>query len=537
MKTVSRNRPLASARLWLVVTAASVSALVARPAGAEEPWPPSTPPRVDSLTETTEPLPPPQPVAPPPAAPPPAAPPPAAAAAPAAPPVEQESAPSRATETASDDTTLVRRAPEPQSPGLSYVYGSKDGQFYVRSLGDELTLLPSVRLELGGNSTSAGATSKSSRGVGLARVDVAGWLYSKAYFDLSVDFASGPSLRHVDNFVAIAPWRDQVIFQVGQFDAPFTLENRTSDRYLDFIDRGVAIRSFAIPENKDQGLMVHGTNDARNYYYSAAVLTGEGPTITSVDGQFDVMARAWIAPLSFRGPEVISGVTLGASGWTGDRVIGPYYQGLTTSSGFSVVDASAWWHSASPSSLVVRERGRLYAGALELNAPIAHRFGARAEWIAKKQPLSAMDPTDPTHMIAGGINLSGWAMYAEVWGWILGDDRMFGPAAAPGLELPARFHDFTGTAPKHALMVAARLDYVDQQSALTSYSKMAGLDAGSTGDTKLTSMTLGATYWYTRRARLTLNYAFNQFSGTTPYLRGLGFNSEQELLFQTAFAL
>jgi hypothetical protein len=456
---------------------------------------------------------------------------------PVPPPPAPPAAPAHDRGDSDEDATVVRRSDEPESPHLRFVYGSRDGQFFARSLGDEVVFLPSVRLQINGNTSSSAQTSSSSLGVGLARVDAAGWLYSKVYFDFSADFASGPSLRYVDNYIAVAPWRDRVIFQLGQFDAPFTLENRTSDRYLDFTERGVSIRSFAIPENKDQGLMVHGTNDARNYYYSAAVLTGKGPTVSGLDGQLDVMARAWIAPLSFRGPPAVSGVTFGVSGWTGDRVVGPVYKGLTTNSGFPVVDPGAWWTTGSPSSLVVRERGRLYAGALELNAPVAHRFGARVEWIAKKQPLSAMDPSDPAHMISGGINLSGWATYGEIWGWVLGNDRMFGPAATPGLALPTRLGDLSGDATRHGLMVAARLDYVDQQVALTDYSKMVGLDAGSIGETRLTSLTLGATYWYTRRARVNLNYAFNYFDGTTPYILGLGYKSEQELLLQTAFAL
>ena len=46
--------------------------------------------------------------------------------------------------------------------------------------------------------------------------------------------------------------------QVGQFDAPFTLENRTSDKYFDFMERSVAVRAFGVPANKDDGAMLWG---------------------------------------------------------------------------------------------------------------------------------------------------------------------------------------------------------------------------------------------------------------------------------------
>ena len=530
---------------WLVLAGALLASASAR---AAEPWPPATPPRVD-LTDAPpvapKPKPPAAPVPVPAAAP---APVPAAASAPvAAPPpaaraptLEFEPIATNGRDTSDDGPTELRATFEPEPRARSYSYGTKDGQLFLRTHRDELVLLPSARLELDGRSMTATNPDAPDQAlsVGLARLDAAGWIASRVYFDLSADFASGPSLRHVDNFVAVAPWDDRVIFQLGQFDAPFTLENRTADRYLDFVGRGAAVRGFAIAENKDQGLMVHGTNPERNYYYSAAVLNGAGPSVTGVDGQFDVMARGWVAPLSFRGPDLLHDVTFGASLWTGDRVTGQVFSGLQTQGGYTALDPSAWWMSGPPSSLVVRERGRLYAGALELNAPVGHRLGVRFEWIGKRQPYSAFDVSDPAHpAVAAGLNLSGWATYAEVWGWVLGDDRMLGVGAAPGLELPVRYRDLADASPKNGLMLAARFDYVDEDVTPTSYATLAQLGAASAGTTKLAAVTLGASYWYTRRARLEVNYVFNHLDGTTPYLNGLAAKNEQELLVRTAFAL
>src|SRR5262249_55590243 len=148
---------------------------------------------------------------------------------------------------------------------------------------------PAARLEINGSSymTPDPYTTGQVLSIDRLRFDLAGWLGSKVYFDLSADVAYAFSLRHTDNFVSVAPWGDRAILQVGQFDAPFTLENRTPDRYLDFLDRGSAVRAFAIPANKDQGIMIHGTNPARNFYYSAAVLNGEGPSVTGASGQVD----------------------------------------------------------------------------------------------------------------------------------------------------------------------------------------------------------------------------------------------------------
>jgi hypothetical protein len=418
--------------------------------------------------------------------------------------------------------------------------GSRDGQFFLRTPGNGVVLLPAARLEIDGFNlmTPDPFTSGQLLLIDRARFDVAGWLGSRVYFNLSADFAYAVSLRHADNFFAVAPWGDRVILQVGQFDAPFTLENRTPDRYLDFFDRGVAVRAFAIPENKDQGIMIHGTNPTRSFYYSAAALNGEGPAVTGFSGHVDVMARAWVAPFSFRASPVLRDVTLGASAWTGDRSGDFAFGGQSTESGYVFLSPTLWWMSgrmdAQPS---LRQQGRIEAGALELNAPITHRIGVRFEGIAKRQPLEAFDVSTTRPTPVGGLTLSGWAGYAEVWGWVIGSDRLLGNVAAPGLQLPVRISDLRDVHERGGLVLSARIDRIDETLTSSAAAMTAGVGVGSGGETKLTAFTAGGSYWYTRRARLMVNYTLNRFDGETPWLNGLGGKKEQEIVGRLALAL
>jgi hypothetical protein len=437
------------------------------------------------------------------------------------------------------DVEVVSASPEAHD-GPDFVYGSRDGQLFLRTRGDDLVVLPAAWLQINGASLASPNpyTSYRSLDVGRARVDVAAWIYGQAYFSLSADFASSVSVRHTDNFVAMAPLGDLLILQLGQFDAPFTLENRTSDRYLDFADRGFSVRAFAIPENKDQGLMIHGLG--AHAYYSAAVLNGQGPDFTGIDSHVDLMARGWVAPFSFGGPEVLRAITVGGSLWTGDRSGGgglPFRAQLTQG-GFNALDSSLWSMTGSMNALALREEQRLNAAALELDAPFAHRVGVRLEWIAKKQPLAAFDVEDPMQAKRlGGLTLSGWGGYAEVRGWVLGDDRILGRPATPGVELPLRYEELAETSPRGGLMLAARIDYVDQTLTPSPAARAAGLGFASQGTTKVTAVMLGATYWYTRRARLTLNYVFNHLDGATPILLGLDSRDDREILLRMALAL
>jgi hypothetical protein len=432
------------------------------------------------------------------------------------------------------------RTPAPDAYGGELELGSKDGQLFFKTAREELVLLPSVRLDTTGRSlmTPDKYTSGSTVAIDKLRVQLAGWVTSKVYFDLGADFQPGFSARHVDEYVEVAPWGDRVMFELGQFDAPFTLENRTAERYLDFSDRGAAVRAFAIPENKDQGLMVHGINPGRNFYYSAAVLNGEGPGVSGVNNHFDYMARGWFAPFSFRDPDLLHEITLGGSFWTGDRSSGPAYPGQVTQGGFSVLEPSLWWWSGATRPLALREEGRLTSVALELNVPIANRFGFRFEWIGKHQGLAALDVSSSSPVTVSRVTLSGWASYAEIWAWVLGSDQLLAVAATPGLELPLRYRDLDAARARHGLMFAARVDHIDET--LTGNGDVmppTGVGIASGGATQLTAVTAGGTYWYTRRARLSVNYVFNHLTGQTPYLAGLGDHNEHEVIGRLVLGL
>jgi hypothetical protein len=131
-----------------------------------------------------------------------------------------------------------------------------------------------------------------------------------------------------------------------------------------------------------------------------------------------------------------------------------------------------------------------------------------------------------------GGKLQGWATYGEIWWWAIGDDRIIGE---PGLQLPTRFKKFGVKPPQQGLMLAARLDYLDET--VTDYPGTATLPGASqlAGSTRVTALALGANYWYSKRLRLTANYVFNHFGGDNVNVAKL--KDEHEFLFRLAIAL
>jgi hypothetical protein len=507
------------------LAASGVVALLAVGSGvasAAEEWPPRTAPRVPGASQQTpaanEPAPAPVVV---PAAPEPSGRPPAFVVEMPAPRPEPASAP----------VTAVRTAPrQPGPPAWGRLVGMTEDRFFVRTPGNALVLFPGGLLQLDGRSFQTSNLDIPGDGADVprARLELAGLVGGVVGFDAGVDLAHGPSLRGVDEYVSVAPWSDRLIVQAGQFDAPFTLENRISDRGLDFLERSLTARALAIPENKKQGGMVHGTNAARSYYYAAGGFFG--------DGQTDAMVRGWVAPFSLgRGPERLRGVTVGGSAWLGRARGGAGVGSQTTQSGFVFLDTTTRWLEGSDlTDVSLRTRDGMRAFAAELNAPFTHKLGARFEWATRHQPLDIVMVRNAGAPVASrGAVLDGWATYGEVWFWPVGDDGVLGEA---GLQLPKRLGVPGLQRPVGAVQLAARLEYLTEDLA-PGADPVAAAQIVSRGSTQVTAASLAANLWIARRVRATLSYSWNHPTGSSLFLTSLTDANIHELAVRLGLVL
>jgi hypothetical protein len=284
------------------------------------------------------------------------------------------------------------------------------------------------------------------------------------------------------------------------------LENRTSDKSFDFIERSVTT-TFAYPAKKDLGLSVEGILPSQLAHWVFGVFNGEGSNFKNVDNRFDVVGRAWIAPFALMRPNPASRITVGGSFWIGDRKDGLPYAAQSTAGGFKFVDPK--WTSPvdAKTPFELHQNGDLRAYAFELDAPIGHRLGLRFEWLYKDQKLSEYDITSTASgkmTWVGAARLKGWSLYTEAWAWILGDDRLVG---RPNVQAPPRLKRFGVSRPSHGLQLLARVEHLDEN--ITADTPANGNPLA--GHTRVTSLELGAVYWYTRRFRVLFNYDLNMF--------------------------
>ncbi|HEY6476216.1 MAG TPA: porin [Polyangia bacterium] len=419
--------------------------------------------------------------------------------------------------------------------------GFSDG-LYLQTRDGQIVLFPGGRVQVDG-AVFPRQNPKSGIYLRRARVELRGWLGPLFYFDVSGDFAPvapagadvAPSaLPASDDYLAFAPYGDQFILQAGQFDAPFTLENRTSDAYTDFIERAMTARTLGAPRNKEVGVMAHGLLADDRLYYSAGLFNGEGPGFRNLDNQSDTIGRIVFSPFA-TGGRAWRWFSIGGSAWYGNHVLGPEAPVQATPGGMVFLEPHWQSGQTTPLGFELHEQGTATAFGGELNLPIGDRFGLRGEIVWKRQHLNEIDTTAGLSAPVGDAVLDGIAGYGEIWCWLLGDGRLL---PAPGQELPLRISSPTrGQAPllTEGLQLAIRGEVLKED--VTSDNLTLGDPSVST--TRVVSGTIGLNYWRGRFVRVSANYVINDFSGTSETIMALGADGklEQELLVRFAMSL
>jgi hypothetical protein len=304
----------------------------------------------------------------------------------------------------------------------------------------------------------------------------------------------------------------------GQYNAPFMMENMTSDKYGSFMERSLTVRAFGIPTNKEIGAMAWGEVADRTLTYYAGVFAGDGQNRPNVDNRADVMGRVVVRPLSQSG-SVLKDLQVGASGRYGMRDNNyvfydypqmttesnyafwqPFYQGATP----TFAGGTGGWVHVLPS-------GAQTAVAGEIRIPISD-FDVTSEVVYLKNGTREAAEGAPQTSFRRG-DMRGVSYYVELGYWPLGNRDING---IPGTMKPAHV-DFKKppSSPKQALQLLAKWE---QLSASYAGSSRAGTpDAkGIDGDIKVNAFSLGANYWATKHLRLAVNYVINMFPDSAP---------------------
>jgi len=124
-----------------------------------------------------------------------------------------------------------------------------------------------------------------------ARLEVNGQFYKWIDFKLEADFTDSQPLRDVYLDFKLVP--EYFRFRAGQFKEPFSLEELTSDLWIDFVERSLLNQ---IAPSYDRGLMGYGNVGQEAVSYFLGGFNGTGQNTADNNADKDIAFRLVLAP-------------------------------------------------------------------------------------------------------------------------------------------------------------------------------------------------------------------------------------------------
>jgi phosphate-selective porin len=416
--------------------------------------------------------------------------------------------------------------------------GYNQDNFFLRSEDGNFVLIPSGRLQmdfLGYESSGSGKEPYDTFFLRRARLEAFGTFMKHFDFQLGAEFSNTTAPIATDDYVNIN-YTPYAQLQIGQFDAPFTMENRTSDKYTDLQERSVVIRGFAYPENKALGAMVWGQPEGKWAYWSGGIFNGEGQNVyVHHSNDFDFMGRVWFSPTGMMDVKPFEHVWVGASlmagyrGWSAaNQLDHQTFSDEAKVTFFSPIYSTPG--GTATNNVHMGDYGNQLKYGLEANAPLG-QLVLKAEWVHIEEDTRELDAANKLAVVRAG-HISGDGMYLRVSYFAWGDPLINGLG---GTQLPPHI-----TGDERRFKTADALQLVLEWDRMVFY--YTGDNGNATpavdslvGGYGFDVLSVGVNYWFTKRVRLTANFLYNLYSGITP--TPLGGSTSYEFTGRVALAL
>lgn len=316
-----------------------------------------------------------------------------------------------------------------------------------------------------------------------ARLELEGKLFQWVGFKLESELTDGVSLK--DGYLDLA-FTPEFRFRAGQFKVPFSLEELTSSRFIDFVERSLVNE---LAPSRDVGVMLHGRLFRGVLGYSVGAFNGTGEDAADANDEKDLAARVVLAPFRTSDNPWLKGLQLGGNVTFGDQDDSRSPQGRTGA----------------------RTSNRFRFFASQPTRGTRTRVGGDLAWVVGPASLTFeydVQSDDRDRLGPGGRDLDavqsrGWYVSGTVL--LTGEDKIlngpvvprrpFQPVAGklgPGAwELGLRYAelDFTSDDP---------VDLVDGDLAAIT-------GGGRTAENKAQALTLGLNWYLNERVRFMLN--------------------------------
>lgn len=347
------------------------------------------------------------------------------------------------------------------------------------------------------------------------RLELVGRVLRHWYFVIGAESASGGAMVPLNDYVGVEA-SPMLRVQVGQMRIPFTMENVTSIRWNDFMERSLMTRNLAAPFTRDLGAMVWGGTERSAIWYALGYFGGDGQNRPSPDNRGDVIGRLVLRPL-WAASGAIRELHVGISGRYGRR--DHYYVNYDAPT-MSTPGGYVFWspvYGTGAGRTHVVPSNEQSAVAAEVFVP-GSVFDLRGEVLGVREGRREMLESSPDHNTERSGTLTAWSYYVQATWWPFGPPRPNGP---PGNYNALATPPFPRA---RSLAIAARWEQIfanydstdrstDDTGALVPGVRRGALDANTTA-IRVNAFQLAASYWATRHVRITAEYSLYHFPGT-----------------------
>jgi phosphate-selective porin OprO and OprP len=410
--------------------------------------------------------------------------------------------------------TLQEKARQEQAagkePSPAILAGIEKGKPFLKSADDNFRLELGGRLQADyaapedGTRTLTGSKLGSQFLVRRARLEVDGSLYRWIGFKIEADFTEGVSLKDAYLDLRFFP---ELRFRAGQFKVPFSLEELTSSRFIDFVERSLVNE---LAPARDRGAMLYGDLMPGVVSYSVGGFNGTGEDTSDNNSDKDLAARLAFTPFRTSDSFWLKGLQLAGNVTWGNQ------DGSTSAQGRTIGRTINRFRFFAPQT--TRGERLRYGGDLAwLIGPAALKF----EYDVQTNEREGQGP--------GGVNLddvtaTGW--YVSATYVLTGEDKL-----RSGNVIPRKpfipFSDQRGLGAFEVGIRWAELDFSSDDPVNFFDGNLAPgriPGGGTSAENGAQSLTLGANWYFNEWTRLMLNwnyYWYDNFLGT-PFSCQLG---------------
>jgi phosphate-selective porin OprO/OprP len=353
--------------------------------------------------------------------------------------------------------------------------------FDMRAYEEDARNLDSNRSNLGANRNDLVTNFRVRR----ARLGVDATFFKHLDFKVEGDFGEvGSTFILTDGYLELKYWPEARL-RGGQFKVPFSFEELTSSRFIDFVERSVV--NNLVPA-RDVGAMVHGRLFGGLLEYAGGVFNGAGQNTAETNDSKDYAGRLLVRPFRLMNIPALEKLHVAGHITHGDQDSGLSLQGRT--------DARFVFF---PRVATRGDRLRYGFEAVYAYGP----FGLYGEYVNTEQERKACAVQN-----AAGTACTGGADLPDVeaWGWyvagtvfVTGEEKVHG--RAPRVKpMNPRAGDFG------ALELVARYAQLDFDASPLPQANFAGTAAN-----RVDALTVGFNWYLSPNVRLMVNWVQSWF--------------------------